>query len=291
MNKRTKNCKIKIIASLLLVTFATTILCACNSETSKATKIQAMNPQRIAAGQDHALILEDDGTVRVVCEHWDKGCDIDDWTDIVSVDACGSYSFGLKADGTVVYAASENTAPIDTITWENLVQLSGTITHIAGLLADGTVVVQDHTSLCRSCDTSSWKDIVYISAGHLMVFGINSNGDLLVTGDDSYSPFDTTNWNNLIKVEAGDRVIGLKKDGTVVTDSINQPKMWTDIIDVSAGHYFYAAVKSDGTAEIYYPGDNKYVRLDGWKDIVAISSCVGNVYGLRADGTVMHASA
>ena len=103
-------------------------------------------------------------------------------------------------------------------------------------------------------------------------------------------------------------IIGLKNDGTVVTDGVlklvamhDNPKdwvdydlsHWNDVVSVACCGLGSAVfgLKSDGTvyyatASKGYIEDGRYDSVLTWKDIVQLSSSRRNIAGLRSDGGV-----
>ncbi|WP_374226373.1 Ig-like domain-containing protein [Bacillus sp. sid0103] len=92
-----------------------------------------------------------------------------------------------------------------------------------------------------------------------------------------------------------DHVVGLKKDGTVVTTgngSAGQRNTgdWKGIVDIAAGMDFTVGLKSDGT--VVGVGNNPYgqVSLESWKNIKDISANEYQTVGLRNDGTIINSN-
>ena len=61
-------------------------------------------------------------------------------------------------------------------------------------------------------------------------------------------------WNDIVAIAAGDSLaVGLKKDGTVVTQQFSDREgkcdvsSWHDIVAIAAGSYHIAGLKADGT--------------------------------------------
>lgn len=96
-------------------------------------------------------------------------------------------------------------------------------------------------------------------------------------------------------IDAGfDHVIGLKKDGTVISAGSNQSGQcntdgWSNIIAVSAGGYHTVGLKEDGT--VVATGDNEFgqCNVSSWKNIVAICAGSYHTVGLTKDGQVVGA--
>jgi alpha-tubulin suppressor-like RCC1 family protein len=64
---------------------------------------------------------------------------------------------------------------------------------------------------------------------------------------------------------------------------------WTDIVRISSGTDHTVGLKADGT--VVAAGNNTYGQCDvsDWTDIVAISAGLYQTIGLKADGTVVSA--
>jgi len=86
--------------------------------------------------------------------------------------------------------------------------------------------------------------------------------------------------------------VGLKVDGTVVTDGYNESEQcrtwsWRDIVAVSTGCDHTVGLKADGT--VVAVGSNSYgqCNTESWRDIIEISAGSFHTVGLKADGTVL----
>lgn len=101
-------------------------------------------------------------------------------------------------------------------------------------------------------------------------------------------------WEDITGVTAGAyHVIGLKADGTVVANGLNDHGQcnvahWEDIVQVETGYAFTAGLRSDGT--VCVAGDEDLQNaVSGWKNVVQISASDDHVVGLKSDGTVVAA--
>jgi alpha-tubulin suppressor-like RCC1 family protein len=61
----------------------------------------------VAAGYDHTVGLETDGTVVAVGDNTYGQCNVGNWTDIIQVSAGSQHTVRFKSDGTVVAAGIE----------------------------------------------------------------------------------------------------------------------------------------------------------------------------------------
>lgn len=97
------------------------------------------------------------------------------------------------------------------------------------------------------------------------------------------------NWKNIVAIKnKWKSVIGVKKDGTVVTIGIeNSYARHKDIVSISKGYgSSFIGLRRDGTVE-FVDGYTTYEEVCRWKDIVSISEGSHFLMGLRKDGTVV----
>lgn len=141
------------------------------------------------------------------------------------------------------------------------IMISATIGRQAALFPDGTVFTEGRDTGSNGMNTISWRNIKSISAGGILDYAF---------------------------------VIGLKKDGTVVSsgafyfepDSIDK---WQNIAAISAGWIHGLGLKNDGTVVSGGNPNNNGLcnEVSSWKGIVAIAAGNSISMGLKQDGTVI----
>lgn len=246
-----------------------------------------------SAGTYHSVFIRHDGTVGAVGQTSMDRCKVEEWTNIVAVDA-SSHTVGLKKDGTVVATGSNDRMQCSVSTWRNIVAIAAGSDHTVGLKSDGTVVAVGNNAL-NQLNVKSWKNIVAIDAGNNTTYGLKSNGTVVAIGSNSNGQTNTASWKNIIAISAGDRhMVGLKSDGTVLATGANlfgecDVSGWSDIVAVAAGNQFTIGLKSDGT--VVSAGNNNMGQCNtsSWKNIVAISAGMRHAIGIRADGSYVTA--
>lgn len=112
-------------------------------------------------------------------------------------------------------------------------------------------------------------------------------------------------WKNekILKVQASDAIVGLRKDGTVILEGLNDEQRkneiskWKDIIDISIWGKDVYGLKKDGTViTSFNPKYEKFSfsqnlhNVSGWKNIKKISAGAFATIGLKEDGTVVRAT-
>ena len=109
---------------------------------------------------------------------------------------------------------------------------------------------------------------------------------------ESYGLSEADSWTDIVEIAIGSsQVVGLKKDGTVVTAGFSTSDFegvdqWSNIVDVDAGQNITVGLKADGTVVTCDLAPD----VSGWTDIVAVSCSSNYVVGLKSDGTVVAAS-
>ena len=86
-------------------------------------------------------------------------------------------------------------------------------------------------------------------------------------------------------------MLGLKADGTIIAagelpDKLYPVLKWTDIIAISTSVYLVVGLKEDGSVICCPESDKAPSELD-WRDIVAITTRGIEAIGLKSDGTVV----
>lgn len=242
----------------------------------------------IAAGEYHSVAVLEDGSVVVAGDNNFEQCEVEDWTDIISLTASVYTTVGLKADGTICISGPmwmeqgyDN--------FRDIIKIDDNSDCIVGLKADGTVVTNRNSYFD---EVRSWKNIVDISAGLDHVAGIRSDGTVLVEiwdVDTDPNAEEAESWRDVIALSSGSyHLSGLKADGTVVTTdheiwNTNPVENWRDIVQISSGCNFTVGLKADGTVVC----TNNNYNISGWTDIVAVSASYRHILGLRSDGTVL----
>ena len=126
--------------------------------------------------------------------------------------------------------------------------------HVVGLQEDGTVIASGDNSYGQ-CNVQSWNNIVSVSANSYCTYGLKSDGTVIAAGLSDNGQCDVSDWRNIISISAGSaHIVGLRKDGTVVATGITND----DLSEIST-----------------------------WQNIIAISAGYSHIAGLKEDGTVI----
>ena len=154
--------------------------------------------------------------------------------------------------------------------------------------ADGTAVATGNNKY-HQFDLESWTDIVGVSRDYSRTIGWKADGTVVVAGRES----EVSAWTDIVAISAGNNIIGLKSDGTVVVDLGNEKAedrtgQWQDVVAVSAYNDALVGLTSDGKVLLDFPLSVVHAYdVSAWSDIVAVDVGFSHIVGLRSDGTVV----
>lgn len=162
------------------------------------------------------------------------------------------------------------------------------ILHELGNYKDSKLILEQCFDIINRLERSTT-----ISAGTSSSAGVKSDGTVYLCGERVLRPSDVADWTDIISVSTmGSLVIGLKRDGTVITaGSLDnnyhvETGNWDDIISVSAGDLYILGLRSNGT--LVAQGYNTHGQLDvgDWHDIISISTGWRLTVGLDKKGEI-----
>jgi len=230
-----------------------------NTYSSSKTKLSLTQKtkHKISAGSVHMLGLNSDGTVVAAGFENFNRLDVDNWKGIVAVCAGHSMSVGLKSNGTVLVTDEELQYAVEG--WNGIVDIDCAF-HIVGLKKDGTVIVANSSGRpdWGQCDTSSWNNIIQVAAGDKFTAGLKNDGSVIFTGELENSD-EVESWDDIVSIATGfSSLFGIKEDGTVVV------------------------------AGLYRTAPEEHIDVSDWNDIVSIDASENDVLGLKSDGSVVY---
>ncbi|MBQ2656958.1 MAG: helix-turn-helix domain-containing protein [Erysipelotrichaceae bacterium] len=140
-------------------------------------------------------------------------------------------------------------------------------------------------------ELSEWRNIVDIAAGRAHVLGVDSNGRVHCTGDNSSGACDITDVKNIKKVYApSNGSIALDEDGVLYYSGSfigsGSLKNYKNIKDVASSYNILAVLCEDGTVDVYDKNSSNYLQAESWKEIVDVTCGDSFVAGLDRYGKV-----
>lgn len=253
-------------------------------------------------GSIHDFVaLTEKGTVLAIGENRSGQCDVTEWNNIVKVTASIYNIVGLKRDGTVIISGSNSDGQRDVSSWNNIIDIKAEKRNVLGLKADGTVVISGSNTYERG-RVSEWNNIVKIAIDRNNCYGIQRDGTVVASGSNKYGQCDVVDWNKIVDIIVGvTRVFGITEEGKVVgAGKINEKYIyqilaWEGVVTIVQGTGYIAALRCDGKVLVSLDENNmekyqhlKKIKVDSWKNVVALFSTGTGLIGICSDGMVMH---
>ncbi len=161
-----------------------------------------------------------------------------------------------------------------------------------------TIILNDNGTLSSAGlidkyakEIEDWKNIVDVAAGNAHVVGVDSNGRVRCSGDESQGACELAGTNNIKKVYATDF-------GTVVMDNegvlqycgsfigSSSLKNYYNIKDIASSDNILAILNGDNTIDVYSNNSLNYLEAESWDDIVDVACGDSYVAGLDRYGKV-----
>ena len=244
---------------------------------------------RLAAGDEFTLVLNNDGTVKGQGSNDEGQLDVGSWANITSIKAGARHSVGLKKNGTVIATGSSRMNQTDVEEWSGITAIAAGENHTLGLKKDGTVVCTGDNG-AKQCEVSEWKDVAKIAAGADISIGITQEGKVLIAG----SSADVSSLSNVQNVViSGDTLLILAQSGSLDCISgkrgVCPAKKPSNITMAAASSDHVLFLNRDGTVSA--EGDKEYGRLEvgEWKDVIAVAAGEKHSVGLLKNGTLVAA--
>ena len=240
--------------------------------------------RRISFVGEECFIVYDDGTVFMNNIAKEEYPEVEEWKEIIAISSSANSVVGLKKDGTVVATGDNYEGKLNTQEWSKIVQVK------AGVW--GTFAVRECKTLVyagklpenqkENFEKHQWNNLKAIE-GNWELIGINKDGHILSTIGDAFSKL--TGIKQVAVSNAGDEIAFLDENGVATVYSLYGDrfleKTWTDIQQITY----------DDSNLILLDFEGKILTSDSFsefnlKNIVAISGGVavdreGNLHFIR----------
>ena len=163
-----------------------------------------------------------------------------------------------EENGNVVARGSDEYGQCDVDMWDHVVQVAAGSAHSLGLRSDGTVFAAG-SNHAGQCDVETWKNVVKIKAGENLSLGVTEEGTILLAGQRLYDEDlgVVSSWTDIKAVDYEPFegvVIGLKTDGTVLTEGGNLEASkvtgWQNVEDILYENGQLIGKEADGTIRL-----------------------------------------
>jgi alpha-tubulin suppressor-like RCC1 family protein len=247
--------------------------------------IKSTRKHRIAAGNNHTVGLNADGTVVAVGDNSNGQCNVSEWQDIISVAAGSDFTAALTLTGTVLSTNDDWKMLAD---WHDVIELEAGGDFIAALRSDGKVLLSGKDGYVPEEFKYAlrWNDVVMLAVSSNSVSGLRKDGRVLTLG--AYSDI-TQDWRYVQAIYASPHTITcIKQNGVVQSTNMSASKMpWDAVFRVAAGSSHTLGITSKG--KVFADGSLNYGErnITDWQDIIDIAAGPAFSVGLKADGTLL----
>lgn len=202
----------------------------------------------------------------------------------------GEECFIVCDDGTVFMnnIAKEEYPEVEE--WKEIISISSSSNSVVGLKKDGTVVATGDNYEGK-LNTQEWSKIVQVEAGVWGTFAVRENKTLVYAGklpENQKENFEKHQWNNLKAIEGNWDLIGIDKDGNILSTIGDAFSKLTDIKQVAlsnAGDEI-AFLDENGVATVYSLYGDRFLEKT-WTDIQQITCYYSNLILLDFEGKIL----
>lgn len=202
----------------------------------------------------------------------------------------GEECFIVCDDGTVFMNNITKEEYPEVEEWKEIISISSSSNSVVGLKKDGTVVATGDNYEGK-LNTQEWSKIVQVEAGVWGTFAVRENKTLVYAGklpENQKENFEKHQWNNLKAIEGNWDLIGIDKDGNILSTIGDAFSKLTDIKQVAlsnAGDEI-AFLDENGVATVYSLYGDRFLEKT-WTDIQQITYYYSNLILLDFEGKIL----
>lgn len=257
--------------------------------------------RRLACGERLTACISADGRVLTTGNFRE----VRDWKNVVDV-SCGlSHILALHGDGHVSAAGNSVSGCCDVDGWTGVRQVLAKKYHSLALTEDGRVLFAGLNEYGQG-NVSDWRGIRLLCASDTATCGIDVRGEIHVTGmwQGGIEPLSVPNLDGGWEKEGRftdlqlteHLLVGLRQDGSVTILAAHQTEScaeelyrvngWRDVRAISVGDGFVVGLCYGGRVLAAGRNDRGQCDVASWRHIVAVACGNAHTVGLCADGTV-----
>ncbi len=250
------------------------------SESLQIAERRSIFPNKVIdAGAYHTVLLHSDGTVSAVGDNTYGQCNVEDWTDIITVSAGAYHTVGLKSDGTVLAVGKNTHGQCSVSKWTNITSIAAGDSDTYGLTSKGTVKYCGYHNYSNIKKASNVTDIY---AGSYAAVAMLSSGSF----SPSHKTYSIKAEREVISVALNTGyIIALQSDGSCISklDAVSE---WKNIVYIDAGSTAIVAVDANGNVQSHFFRKKSAVDFSSVNDACQCAAGAGHFVFLNADGTV-----
>jgi alpha-tubulin suppressor-like RCC1 family protein len=254
------------------------------------------NVTAIAAGSDHNMALEANGTVAAWGGDTFGQTDVPaDLTNVVTISAGVSDSLALQSNGKVIGWGFDSGGQINIPqNLTNVVAIAAGGFHSLALRADGTVAAWGEDYYGQTDVPGGLTNVVAIAAGGFHGLALQANGTVVAWGHYGYGIANVpAGLTNVVAIAGGNfHSLALRANGTVAAWGLDEsgqtdvPLGLTNVVAITAGAYFSLALQANGTIVGWgYNVNGDTQAPAGLTNVIAITAGNSHSMALENDGS------
>ena len=149
------------------------------------------NVKKVDLGDNHVLVLHEDGTVTAYGDNEYGQCDVSVWNHITDIAAGNTFSVAVTESGKVLFCGEDNGRKDTVLGWDKVKEITAGANHVVALRRDGTAVAVGE-NLQGQCNVQGWANVASVSAGFDHTVGILEDGTRLAIGYNKNGQCDVT---------------------------------------------------------------------------------------------------
>lgn len=290
-NKNTIGSKIKgfiinhkivtIIIGILLV--AIIVLSISLNYVTKPYNIARENINRLSVSNSTVIYIEDSGAIGFSGSN--SNGQLNNLTTNNAIKVCegDSFSVVLNKDGTISSSGLIAKMEKELGSWKNIVDVDAGSNHIVGVDSNGRVYCVGSEEACGVAGTKNIKKVFATKNASIVLSEVGSltySGSFIGSSSlkDFYNIKDVASSENILVILNSDDTLNVySKSGSYI-----KAETWTDIVDVTCGDDFVAALNQYGKVFIEIDNDKIAEKVNEWSNIIAIDA--GSNYLIGFDG-------
>lgn len=270
-----------IIIAILLI--AIIILSIVLSRTVAPYEIKRENINRLSVSETTVVYINESGAIGFSGSNTNGQLNDLATTNGIKVCEGSCFSVCLQEDGSVISSGLLDKDTKQISSWKNIIDIDAGDNFVVGVDAKGRVYCVGEDKACEIAGTRNVKKVFALANAAI---ALNDDGSISYSGSFVGSSILTSKYN-ILDVDGSDNILViLNSDNTVIVNSKTgtyfKTEGLTDVVDVTCGNDFVAALDSYGKVHIEIDNDEIIEQVDEWSNIIAIDA--GSDYLIGFDG-------
>lgn len=276
---------VSIIIGILLI--AIIVLSIILKNAYKPYVIKRENINRLSASQTTVIYIDDSGAIGFSGSN--ANGQLNDLAVPNAIKVCegDSFSVVLNEDGNVISSGMVSKYAKEISGWKNIVDIAAGNNHVVGVDSNGRVYCAGEDAPCEIAGTRNIKKVFATSNASIALSEVGAltySGSFIGSSSlkDYYNIIDIASSDNILVILTSENNLNVfSKSGSYL-----KAETWNEIVDVTCGNDFVAALDAYGKVYIEIDNDQIIEEVNNWSNIIAIDA--GSDYLVGFDGKTVY---